>query len=210
MYTTIFQYVLFASNFEPPSSINHQTSNTTSTTLRTSLLLQLHSLRTSLLRTSLTFLQLRTLLQLIQLARALYQDADIDLLDDPFSAVDAHSGSDLCREYILAALADKTVIFVTHQVEFLPSADMILEVQEGSSASDKKAIKEKKKAKWSGKKQLVQEEERVRGRVSMKVYLSYMASAYKGLLITLVIIARSLFQFLQIASSWWMAWHIKG
>ncbi|KAK7266501.1 hypothetical protein RIF29_19145 [Crotalaria pallida] len=44
------------------SSINHQTSNTTSTTLRTSLLLLLHSLRTSL-----TFLQLRTLLQLIQL-----------------------------------------------------------------------------------------------------------------------------------------------
>ncbi|KAK7345719.1 hypothetical protein VNO77_16329 [Canavalia gladiata] len=216
--------------------------------------------------------------QRVQLARALYQDADIYLLDDPFSAVDAHTGSELFREYVLTALAERTVIFVTHQVEFLPAADMILvlkeghiiqkgkyddllqagtdfrtlvtahheaieamdipnhsddsdenvsldapvmsskksissasdidslakEVQEGSS--DHKAIKEKKKAKRSRKKQLVQEEERVRGRVSMKVYLSYMAAAYKGLLIPLIIIAQTLFQFLQIASNWWMAW----
>ena len=78
------------------------------------------------------------------------------------------------------------------------------EVQEGSS--DQKAIKEKKKAKRSRKKQLVQEEERVRGRVSMMVYWSYMAAAYKGLLIPLIIMAQTLFQFLQIASNWWMAW----
>lgn len=80
------------------------------------------------------------------------------------------------------------------------------EVQEGTSASEQKAIKEKKKAKRARKKQLVQEEERVRGRVSMKVYLSYMAAAYKGSLIPLIIISQAVFQFLQIASSWWMAW----
>lgn len=33
--------------------------------------------------------------QRIQLARALYQDADIYLLDDPFSAVDAHTATSL-------------------------------------------------------------------------------------------------------------------
>lgn len=80
------------------------------------------------------------------------------------------------------------------------------EMQEGASASEQKAIKEKKKAKRSRKKQLVQEEERVRGRVNMKVYFSYMAAAYKGLLVPLIIIAQTLFQFLQIASNWWMAW----
>lgn len=85
-------------------------------------------------------------------------------------------------------------------------AGMAKNVQEGVSASDLKAIKEKKKAKRARKKQLVQEEERERGRVSMKVYLSYMTAAYKGLLIPLIIIAQTLFQVLQIASNWWMAW----
>lgn len=33
--------------------------------------------------------------QRIQLARALYQDADMYLLDDPFSAVDAHTATSL-------------------------------------------------------------------------------------------------------------------
>lgn len=35
--------------------------------------------------------------QRIQIARAVYQDADIYLLDDPFSAVDAHTGTQLFR-----------------------------------------------------------------------------------------------------------------
>lgn len=35
--------------------------------------------------------------QRIQIARAIYQDADIYLLDDPFSAVDAHTGSQLFK-----------------------------------------------------------------------------------------------------------------
>ena len=89
----------------------------------------------------------------------------------------------------------------TNSIESLPK-----EVQEGVSTSDQKAIKEKKKAKRARKKQLVQEEERERGRVSMRIYLSYMAAAYKGLLIPLIILAQALFQVLQIASNWWMAW----
>lgn len=86
------------------------------------------------------------------------------------------------------------------------SASIAKKVQEGVSPSDLKAIKEKKKAKRLRKKQLVQEEERVKGRVSMKVYLSYMTAAYKGWLIPFIILAQTLFQVLQIASSWWMAW----
>ncbi|KAM3303524.1 hypothetical protein P3S67_014554 [Capsicum chacoense] len=65
--------------------------------------------------------------QRVQLARALYQDADIYLLDDPFSAVDAHTSTNLFKDYLMGALSGKTVLLVTHQVEFLPSFDSILE-----------------------------------------------------------------------------------
>lgn len=47
--------------------------------------------------------------QRIQLARALYHDADIYLLDDPFSAVDAHTSTSLFNEYIMGALSGKTL-----------------------------------------------------------------------------------------------------
>uniref|UniRef100_A0A803LN55 ABC-type xenobiotic transporter n=1 Tax=Chenopodium quinoa TaxID=63459 RepID=A0A803LN55_CHEQI len=70
--------------------------------------------------------------QRIQLARALYKDADIYLFDDPFSAVDAHTGSHLFKECLLGLLESKTVIYVTHQVEFLPAADLILVMKDGS------------------------------------------------------------------------------
>ncbi|XP_010544544.1 PREDICTED: putative ABC transporter C family member 15 [Tarenaya hassleriana] len=69
--------------------------------------------------------------QRIQIARAVYQDADIYLLDDPFSAVDAHTGRQLFEECLMGLLKDKTVLYVTHQVEFLPAADLILVMQNG-------------------------------------------------------------------------------
>uniref|UniRef100_A0A2N9IZZ9 ABC-type xenobiotic transporter n=1 Tax=Fagus sylvatica TaxID=28930 RepID=A0A2N9IZZ9_FAGSY len=72
--------------------------------------------------------------QRIQLARAAYQDADIYLLDDPFSAVDAHTGTQLFEECLMGILKDKTILFVTHQVEFLPAADLILVMQNGRIA----------------------------------------------------------------------------
>uniref|UniRef100_A0A2N9FHF0 ABC-type xenobiotic transporter n=1 Tax=Fagus sylvatica TaxID=28930 RepID=A0A2N9FHF0_FAGSY len=64
--------------------------------------------------------------QRVQLARALYQDADVYLLDDPFSAVDAHTATSLFNEYVMEALSGKTVLLVTHQVDFLPAFDSIL------------------------------------------------------------------------------------
>ncbi|XP_009786237.1 ABC transporter C family member 10 [Nicotiana tabacum] len=69
--------------------------------------------------------------QRIQLARALYQNADIYLLDDPFSAVDAHTASSLFNEYVMGALSGKTVLLVTHQVDFLPAFDVVLLMSDG-------------------------------------------------------------------------------
>ncbi|KAK4427310.1 ABC transporter C family member 8 [Sesamum alatum] len=69
--------------------------------------------------------------QRIQLARAVYNDADIYLLDDPFSAVDAHTAAALFNDCVMTALAKKTVILVTHQVEFLSNVDNILVLEGG-------------------------------------------------------------------------------
>ncbi|KAM0892637.1 hypothetical protein ACQ4PT_025627 [Festuca glaucescens] len=69
--------------------------------------------------------------QRLQLARALYQNSDIYLLDDPFSSVDAHTATSLFDEYVMGALSDKTVILVTHQVDFLPVFDTILLMSDG-------------------------------------------------------------------------------
>ncbi|BAT98415.1 hypothetical protein VIGAN_09207000 [Vigna angularis var. angularis] len=69
--------------------------------------------------------------QRIQLARAVYNDADIYLLDDPFSAVDAHTAAILFKDCVMTALREKTVILVTHQVEFLSEVDTILVMKGG-------------------------------------------------------------------------------
>ncbi|KAI6706349.1 hypothetical protein NL676_009311 [Syzygium grande] len=73
-----------------------------------------------------------------QIARAVYQDADIYLLDDPFSAVDAHTGTQLFADCLMGMLKDKTILYVTHQVEFLPAADLILVMQDGRIAQSGK------------------------------------------------------------------------
>ena len=52
----------------------------------------------------------------ISLARAVYADADIYLLDDPLSAVDPEVGNKIFTECIQQHLKDKIVILVTHQL----------------------------------------------------------------------------------------------
>ncbi|XP_016960247.1 ATP-binding cassette sub-family C member 4 [Drosophila biarmipes] len=71
----------------------------------------------------------------ISLARAVYKPAQIYLMDDPLSAVDAHVGRHLFDEVIgprgrLAQLK-ATRILVTHQVHFLSEADIIVIVDQG-------------------------------------------------------------------------------
>lgn len=62
----------------------------------------------------------------INLARAVYRDADIYLLDDPLSAVDVHVGKHLFQQCITKYLANKTRILVTHQVHYLKSVHNII------------------------------------------------------------------------------------
>lgn len=69
--------------------------------------------------------------QRIQLARGIYGDSDVYFLDDPFSAVDAHTGAHLFKNCLSKLLSEKTVLYVTHQLEFLEAADLVLVMKDG-------------------------------------------------------------------------------
>ena len=67
----------------------------------------------------------------VSLARAAYSDADIYLLDDPLSAVDAHVGRHLLEECLCRHMTGKTRILVTHQLQVAPRADRIVCMDQG-------------------------------------------------------------------------------
>ncbi|XP_056008627.1 ATP-binding cassette sub-family C member 3-like [Ostrea edulis] len=66
--------------------------------------------------------------QRVSLARAVYSDRDVYLLDDPLSAVDSYVGSHIFDEVIGSSglLKDKTCIMVTHGIQWLPKVDNII------------------------------------------------------------------------------------
>ncbi|XP_042110943.1 ATP-binding cassette sub-family C member 4-like isoform X2 [Ovis aries] len=67
----------------------------------------------------------------VSLARAVYQDADIYLLDDPLSAVDIGVSRHLFEQCIRQALKEKITILVTHQLQYLKDASQILILRDG-------------------------------------------------------------------------------
>ncbi|XP_026764568.1 ATP-binding cassette subfamily C member 4-like isoform X2 [Galleria mellonella] len=68
----------------------------------------------------------------INLARAVYRQADIYLLDDPLSAVDAHVGRQLFDECINGYLRHTTRVLITHQLHYLKAADYIVIMNNGT------------------------------------------------------------------------------
>ena len=66
----------------------------------------------------------------IGLARALYSDSDIYLLDDPLSAVDTEVGNHLFSS-IKELSRTKIVVLVTHQIHFLVQADIVIVLEQG-------------------------------------------------------------------------------
>ncbi|XP_062987875.1 ATP-binding cassette sub-family C member 5 isoform X2 [Elgaria multicarinata webbii] len=69
--------------------------------------------------------------QRISLARALYSDKSIYILDDPLSALDAHVGNHIFNSAIRKHLKSKTVLFITHQLQYLVDCDDVIFMKEG-------------------------------------------------------------------------------
>ncbi|EPE09733.1 abc transporter [Ophiostoma piceae UAMH 11346] len=69
--------------------------------------------------------------QRLNIARAIYFDADIVIMDDPLSAVDAHVGRHIFDNAILGLLKDKCRILATHQLWVLNRCDRIIWMEAG-------------------------------------------------------------------------------
>ena len=67
----------------------------------------------------------------VSLARACYQEADVVLMDDPISALDANVRKAIFKQVFQGLLKDKTRILVTHAVDFVHLADKIVIMENG-------------------------------------------------------------------------------
>lgn len=76
--------------------------------------------------------------QRVSLARAIYSNRDIYLLDDPLSAVDSHVGKHIFDHVIGPGglLKNKTRLLVTNQASYLPKVDYIIVVKNGRISED--------------------------------------------------------------------------
>ena len=67
----------------------------------------------------------------MSLARAVYKNADIVLMDDPISAVDMTVRKRIFNKVFRGVLKDKTRILVTHAVDFIHLADKVILMKDG-------------------------------------------------------------------------------
>ncbi|KAF2071736.1 hypothetical protein CYY_006941 [Polysphondylium violaceum] len=77
--------------------------------------------------------------QRVSIARAVYNNADVYLFDDPLSAVDAHVGKSIFRDVLsntTGMLRNKTRVLVTHAVHYLPYVDRIIMIKDGAIAEE--------------------------------------------------------------------------
>uniref|UniRef100_A0A0N5AYX3 ABC-type xenobiotic transporter n=1 Tax=Syphacia muris TaxID=451379 RepID=A0A0N5AYX3_9BILA len=159
----------------------------------------------------------------VALARALYQNKDIYLLDDPFASLDFKVGKFVWDEVVIKLLRNrhKLVIVATHRNEFLKNADEVLVldscgtvVQQGfpSIVLESPKLFSGSDAMNSGTNNDVEtyeqrstmDEEKQQGRVRLSVYRSY-ASAVGTLLAISIVIFLLIMQGSKNVSDWWLS-----
>ena len=67
----------------------------------------------------------------LSLARSVYYNAEMVIMDDPLSAVDAHVGKRLWEDCVLHELSNKTRVIATHQLHVLPDVDYVVCMKHG-------------------------------------------------------------------------------
>uniref|UniRef100_A0A8C9VU54 ATP-binding cassette, sub-family C (CFTR/MRP), member 10 n=1 Tax=Scleropages formosus TaxID=113540 RepID=A0A8C9VU54_SCLFO len=163
----------------------------------------------------------------LALARAVYMEKDIYLLDDPLAAVDADVAKHLLEKCLMGILKNKTRILCTHRIEFLDKADIVVLMDNGmivKIGSPNKILPEvepvpKNRNKNDNKKEngiyefceqpslihcVMGEEQKQTGVVTCRVYRSYWL-AVGGVLGFTILFFLFLMQASKNISDWWLA-----
>lgn len=65
------------------------------------------------------------------LARAIYSNSDIFIIDDILAALDSHVGKNIFENLILKKIAGKTRLFITHAIHYARRAERIIVMKDG-------------------------------------------------------------------------------
>lgn len=155
----------------------------------------------------------------IALARAVYQDFDIYLLDDPYSSVDAHVAEHIRIHCINGLLSSKTKLVSTHHTEYLTNAQLVIVMDNGlmiekGNTDILSYVKPKETTNLvTEDKEIVEsthetekslEEAVEKGQVKLDIYLNYWKSIGHWLA-SLTLILFTCMQISRTASDWWLS-----
>uniref|UniRef100_A0A8B9GG68 ATP-binding cassette sub-family C member 10 n=1 Tax=Amazona collaria TaxID=241587 RepID=A0A8B9GG68_9PSIT len=167
----------------------------------------------------------------IALARAVYQEKEFYLLDDPLAAVDTEVANHLMQKCILGVLKHKTRILCTHRTEFLEKADALLLIHNGrivktgtpadilplmeifpkfKNMDKRQKNKETEAEETTPNYHLIhKEEEKKEGAVAFQVYKAYWLAVGSCLALS-ILFSLFLMQASRNVSDWWLSHWISG
>uniref|UniRef100_A0AAX7U893 ATP-binding cassette, sub-family C (CFTR/MRP), member 10 n=1 Tax=Astatotilapia calliptera TaxID=8154 RepID=A0AAX7U893_ASTCA len=148
----------------------------------------------------------------LALARAVYMDKDIYLLDDPLAAVDADVAEHLMKKCIMELLRGKTRILCTHRIEFVDKADVVVLMDNGKNNHGVEQVEGEMSSlpelHVDNDPDLSGAEQKQVGRLAWRVYQTYWA-AVGGVLASCVLVSLLLMQASKNVSDWWLSYWIS-
>ena len=134
----------------------------------------------------------------ICLARAVYSDKQVLLLDDPLSSVDNRVANHIFYNCFKKLLKNKTILLVAHRLDFLDKVDRVVELRQGKIFNVTKGFKDQPENSQSSQTKveentkpnsLIEDEDRETGEVNKEVYLDYQRFSGSYVWIVLAIVS---------------------
>ncbi|XP_069116551.1 ATP-binding cassette sub-family C member 10-like [Argopecten irradians] len=165
----------------------------------------------------------------LALARAIYQDKDVYLLDDPLAAVDGHVAQHLYEKCIMGLLKNKTRILCTHHTKFLRASNLVVEMDDGVISKigpppdiledtffDENPISNKTRSMYDGDDGIsdrsegrLGKEKKATGEINSRVYRAFSSSLGKWLPVT-TLLSIVCMETLQKIKDWYLTYWIAG